>query len=159
MRIAVRILVALAALVAGLAVTSPAHAAGVVYLENRASTSWPVGAAESFVDTYTGTTMVFGTCRAGYRCVRVYERTISSSYAAITYNWSWGSQIYLNPQRRWYSWSAKRSIVAHELGHAFGLWGHNPYCTTVMYGRVFCPNGSVLPLRFSAGERTVLARW
>lgn len=153
----------IAALIAASGLTlvqaAPAQAATVVYVENHASTYyWPVGTAEAFVDQYTGSVIVFGACRSGYRCVKIYERTVRSSWAAVTYNWSWGSQIYLNPQRRWYSWYAKRSIVTHEMGHAFGLLGHNPYCATVMYGGVFCPNGKLPPYYFSPWERSVLAR-
>ena len=159
-RIMIRLVLAMAAGAAVLVPASPAAAASPVFVEVYANQAyWPVKTGLSVVDTYTSSYLVYGRCRSGYGCIKVYERLINSSYAAITYNWSWGSQIYLNPQRRGYAWNLKARIVTHEGAHARGVYWHNPYCTTVMYGRVTCPNGSWPPRKSHYTEIAQLRRY
>lgn len=94
--------VALALLAAGLvADLRPAHAAtSVVFLDVSVAHPWSIEASRTMVDQYTGSSMVYAPCRPGYRCVVIRERTVYSSWAAVTY-WdtpTYGSAIiYLNP--------------------------------------------------------------
>lgn len=134
----------------------------VVYLNWYGSSTWPVGYSAGFVDKYTGSVFRWGSCHSGYKCVTIREKTVNSSWAAVTYG-AVGSYsrytrvtIYLNPQRRGYGWYTKRSIITHELGHAMGITWHSAYCSNVMYRYVTC--GGTLPTyRFAAPQRTRLA--
>lgn len=138
---------------------SAAAATPIVWVDSQVSSTWPVSYSVGVVDAQTYTDMQFGPCRTGVKCIIIREKTIYSAWAAVTYGVGTSRvTIYLNPQRRWYSWYAKRSIVTHELGHANGITWHNPYCTSIMYGRVFCPNGSLPPYRWTATELTALRR-
>lgn len=136
--------------------STPAQAASTVYIEVHASTVWPITDAIRFVDNYTASTAYLGACRAGYRCIKVYEKTINTSWSAVTYPGNPTTTIYLNPTRRTYSWSARRSIVTHELGHAYGITYHSAYCTNVMYANVRCPSGSLPTYRFTDPQRVIL---
>lgn len=153
-----RIIVMLCLLAGILAVPSPAQAATrVVYVDSYTSRTWPVSASVNWVDYYTGSDMQWGRCRSGYKCIRIREKTIRSSWAAVTYGdvtcRTCTVTIYLNPQRRWYGYYTKRSIIDHELGHANGVTWHSTSCISVMYYRVFCYNGSLPPRRFTAPQR------
>lgn len=137
----------------------PATAATITYVEDHTGWAWPVRSSQDWVDQYTSSDIRYGACRSGYRCVRVWERTIRSEWAAVTYIDSpTRVRIYVNPQRTRYPYAARRSIVTHELGHAFGIIVHSSACTDVMYARVFCAGGGVPPYRFSAAQRDILRR-
>lgn len=141
-------------------VPAPAYASvPVVYVEDHTGAAWPVYYSQGWLDQYTASDMRYGACRTGYKCIKVYERTINSAWAAVTYGFGTSRvTIYVNPQRRYYSWYVRRNIVTHELGHANGIGGHSSYCTDVMYSRVFCSTGSAAPYRFSTYHRSILAR-
>jgi hypothetical protein len=143
-----------------LAPAVPAHAATpTVWINVVGASAWPVGAAVTTVDHYTSSVARYGSCRTGARCVTILERTIRSDWAAVTRGAGTARvTIYLNPQRRYYSWYTRRSIVLHELGHAYGIYLHNSTCVSVMYGYVFCPGGALPPYRFTAYQRGVLWR-
>lgn len=145
-----------------LSVPSPGHAAArPVYVQTYSvPSSWPVTSSVDWVDRYTGTNMIRGTCRSGYKCIKIRYKTINNSWSAITYGdvtcRSCTITIYLNPKRSHYHYYTKRSIIDHELGHANGITWHNTRCTSRMYHRVFCPNGSRPPRVFTASEKARL---
>lgn len=130
----------------------------VVYVQTfGVPTSWPVNSSLTWVDSYTGSDMVRARCRAGYKCISIRYATIRSEWAAVTMGdvtcRSCAITIYLNPQRNGYGYYTKRSILDHELGHANGVTWHDTSCISRMYYRVFCPNGSLPPRRFTPSER------
>lgn len=137
-----------------------------VYVEDHTSSYWPVNSSQNFVDQYTGSDIVYGTCQTSYKCVRVYEKYYSKSYSGwtclpnewckLTNDTKSYTRIYLNAYRRSYSYNARRNITTHELGHAFGITYHSAYCTNVMYGSVFCSNGSLPSYRFTDPQKTIL---
>lgn len=135
---------------------TPAQAATMVYIENHAASVWPVTTGLRYVDGFTSSTAVYARCRTGYRCIKIYEKTIKSSWSAVTYPGNPTTIIYLNPTRRGYSWTARRNIVVHELGHAYGIGYHSAYCTNIMWPNVKCPNGTYPTLRFTDPQRAIL---
>lgn len=136
-----------------------------VYVEDHTGSAWPVNCAQNYVDRYTHSNIVYGTCRSGHECARVYEKTISSNYAAYTCPAGWNclgkvtsyTRIYVNPQRNGKSYGYRLRVITHELGHWRGIIKHNPYCTSLMYYRVTCSNGSLTPFSFTSGERSILS--
>lgn len=148
-----------------------AQAYSRTYVENHASSSyWPINYTQNWVDQYTGSDLTYGTCPStytGYKCIRVYERYYSKSYSGwtclpnqwckITNDTRSYTRIYLNQYRRSYSWYARRNIATHELFHGItGNGYHSAYCTNVMYGSVFCSNGSLPAYRFTDYAKSVL---
>jgi len=159
MRLLAALLVAMIAVALG-ATPAQAHTATavpIVWVEDHTGWAWPVTAAEPWVDYYTRSEMRYGACRSGYRCVRVYERTIRSYWSAVTYINSNGATIYVNPQRNWYPYSWRLNILRHELVHAMGYHYHWPYCTDLMYAKVTCPDGRLAPSYLHQAIRSVLA--
>jgi hypothetical protein len=169
MRAALRRLAALAVALglAGAVALAPAPAEAAtpaVYVEVVVASTWsaPTRDAVNWVDYYTGSNMVLGSCRAGYKCIIVRERLVSSSWAAVTYSaqgWFSSSDrvwIYLNPQRRGYADWMQRRIIAHEVAHANGVTWHALYCNSIMWRSLYCSNGSLPPWRFTDPMRTRL---
>lgn len=146
-------------ILAGALVACPPHADAAVtrvYVEDHTGSAWPVNAQQNWVDQYAGSDLVYGACRTGYRCVRVWERRgltnpSTGEYAtAITYPGYWAT-IYVNPSSARYPAAARANVIAHEMFHAVtGNGYHSGYCTNVMYRRVFCPSGSIPAHRFTA---------
>jgi hypothetical protein len=137
----------------------PAEASAVryVYVEDHTGSAWPVTRVEPWVDQFTGSTMIYGRCRAGYKCIRVYERVVRNEWAAVTRNATTATvTIYVNPQRNWYPYGWRFAILAHELVHANGFYWHTSYCS-LMYYAVKCPNGTVSTW-VSPWIRSVLAK-
>jgi len=128
-----------------------------VWVEDHTGWRWPVTAAEPWVDQYTGTVMRYGVCHVAARCIRIYERTVRSIWAAVTRPNSNGATIYVNPQRNYYPYSWRLSILRHELVHAMGYYTHWPYCTDLMYYAVTCPNGRLVPQYLHPSIRALLA--
>ena len=146
---------------ASLVVTEPAQAAStpVIWVDVRVNSAWPVSRAVTYVDSYTGSRMRYGTCRAGARCIVIREDgSLPSSYAAVTSVGYPVTRIRLNSHRRWYPYAQRLHTVVHELGHARGLYTHNPRCTSVMYYKMRCPDGRLAPLAFTSAERATLRR-
>lgn len=113
-----------------------------VYVEDHTGTAWPVTRAEPYIDQHTSSVMIYGRCRAGHRCIRIYEKTIRTEWAAVTRWTTWtNAYIYVNPQRNNYPYRWRYHIIAHELAHAMGAT-HTTYCS-LMYWRVHCPDGTV----------------
>lgn len=141
-------------------VARPADAATrVVWVNWYGSSTWPVSNSVNWVDYYTGSDMRFGYCHAGYKCITIRERTINSSWSAVTYGFGTSRvTIYLNPQRRWYGYYTKRRIIDHELGHANGIYSESYACSNRMYWRVYCSNGKLPPRAFTYGQRLILTR-
>lgn len=137
------------------------------YVEDHTGAAWPVNYSQGFVDQYTGTDIIYGSCRAGAKCVRVYEFYFDQSISGLTclpneycrFGAAYTDyfRIYLNSYRNnTYSYNARRNITTHELGHAFGIGYHSVYCTNVMYGSVFCPDGSLPTYRFTDPQKAIL---
>lgn len=114
----------------------------VVYVEDHTGYKWPVHTTTYWADSLSGASVRYGYCRTWARCIRVYERTIRSIWAAVTYvDWTTGrTTIYVNPQRNWYPWAKRNAIIHHEMGHAFCLLhvsnSNNlmyPYVGTTLY--------------------------
>lgn len=150
-----------------IALPSGAEAYSRVYVEDHTSSYWPLHSQVDWVDQWAGSDLIYGSCRPGYKCIRVYEVYFSTAYSGLTClpnQWcrvgaSYASytRIYLNKYRRSYSWYARRNITAHELFHAVtGNSYHSTYCTNVMYGSVFCGNGSLPSHRFTDYAKGVL---
>jgi len=138
-----------------------------VYVEVYANTYyWPVKAGLSVVDKHTGTYLVYGACRAGYRCIRVSERSgclwlqekWRCDWIGATYLWSWGAQLYLNSSHRKDGYTKKVIATAHEGGHTAGLIAHTSTCSDVMQWRLPCWYGGPLPpVRFNSSQSAILA--
>jgi hypothetical protein len=137
----------------------------VVYLSvSGVSSAWPVAQAAAYVNRYTRSRLVFGPCRDWAPCVTMSEAgDLGIARAtAVTYP-TYGSAaqgarafrttIQLTPGGGRLSGPARLRTVVHELGHASGLWDHNPRCVSVMYYTSACP-----VLRFSPAERAILRR-
>jgi hypothetical protein len=136
---------------------------GIVYVEDRVGARFDSALRSStmFVDRFTSSTMRYGHCRAGARCVRVIESNATHGHGAWTTSDS-GRQlttIRLSTALARRSWTTRRTILDHELGHAFGITAHNPRCTTPMWEYYTCRNGHLPPRTFSPAERAKLARW
>jgi hypothetical protein len=166
-------LAVLAVLVLAAALTPAAAVASVsvTYVEDHTSSAWPVASAYAWVDQYTGSDWVYGSCRAGHRCHKVYQRYFtgtggfSTSWAAITYRYAnsyYGSGYsltitWLNQYRAGQPYSWRWRYVAHELVHAGGYWTHWPYCNDLMYYRIPCWGTTLPPIYLHSAVRTALA--
>ena len=157
--------------VAALLAPSPSSAVTkIVYVDIKpgALKYWPSKSAVEFVDLYTGSDMRYGACRSGYKCITIRERTFNtsayrSSWSAVTYGANTSRvEISVNGNRRYapynYNTATKKSIIAHELGHANGLYSHSSSCTNIMYARVFCNESrrTLPPLKFLAADKARL---
>jgi hypothetical protein len=156
--------VALAAIVIATALPggpTPAQAAVIrtVWVDVRVNSAWPVARAVSVVDAYTGTRMRFGRCRAEARCLVIREDAgLPGQWAAVTNLGYPITRIRLNPHRRVRPYAERQHTLVHELGHAMGVYTHNPRCVSVMYYNMRCPNGRLAPAGFTAAERRALHR-
>lgn len=134
------IAIVLSAIGVSVVTETPASASvntNVIYVEDHTGWAWPVRSTTTWADYLSVSSVRYGTCRSGYRCIRVYEKTIQSSWAAVTYidYVSGYTRIYVNPQRNWYSYAKRNSIIHHEMGHAFCL-NHVDIKTNLMYPQV-----------------------
>lgn len=122
----------------------------------------PVWNAHVWVDKYTRTDMVYGKCRSGYRCIRIYMDSFRSDWAAVTNISGKNATIRINTRGSLvsrYGYYGRLSAMKHELGHANGITWHNERCTSIMYWRMTCPNGAYPPSVFTSGERYRLSVW
>jgi hypothetical protein len=149
--------VAITAALVSLAPSAADAAPRTVYVDGAVNSAWPVASAMSFVDTYTGSHMVRGHCHTGYKCIVIRENwSINRSWGAVTYPGNPTTTMQLNPRRRTTSYTQRLHILAHELGHANGIYSHNPHCTSIMYYNVQCPGGRYAPLSFTSAEKAIL---
>jgi hypothetical protein len=135
----------------------------VVYVEEHVGARYDsaLRSALPFVDRYTGSAMRFGKCRSGYRCIRVIQSNATHGHGAWTTstNSRRTSTIRLSSALGRRNWSTRRSIIAHELGHANGITGHNARCTSLMWSDYTCRGRRLPPRTFTPAERAKLARW
>jgi len=119
--------------------TAAAARRDLVVIEDHTGWAWPVKSNTWWADQRTAASVWYGTCNPNYRCIRVYEGTVRNDWAAVTYFNQWGdwyTEIYVNPQRNWYSWAKRDHIVKHELGHAFCIINHHWSYYNLMYPSV-----------------------
>jgi hypothetical protein len=130
-----------------------------VWIDAAVSRAWPVSATVRDIDRYTGTVARLGRCHAGSYCVVIREsRTLPMAWPAATYPAGSKSTITLNARRTIASSRDRYHILVHELGHAFGIYNHDPRCTTAMFSYVRCPGGGFAPNSFSSAQRAILRR-
>ncbi len=104
--------------------TSPpaATSSRVIEIVNHLPSGWWAGGAVKFVDKYTTSKMRFVSRCSGraYRCITFRAGNTPGN----NFGWSEGSTITVDPRLLAGSRNTsvyKRSILAHELGHQFGL--------------------------------------
>ena len=162
--------VALASAVAVTLAPAPASAAtkidkNTVMIQESVGGEWDTALRQAirFVDPYTGSRMVIGSCRAAAK------RCITVRYGTPKYK-SWvgqcgpscgpGRSVSTIVVRKTWQGSgpvaAKKRLMAHELAHAYGVH-HNPRFTSVMYGWVY-RNWKLSPWKFTAAEKRTLRR-
>lgn len=131
-----------------------------VQVSAYAASHWPVYSAVKYTDQFTGTDMVWGKCRANYKCIRVYgSSSMPSSWTGVTRFTGSNVTIYLNPRYAHYSWTYRWIAVTHELGHANMIGLHNPSCYSVMYYSMYCPNGRLAGKYFTSADKRILGRY
>lgn len=142
--------VALGVLVSTFSVAPEAQAAGgesglrwaknTVYVENHAPSMWPVWAAAEKMDNGSALNLVtVNRCPAGSQCIKVYGKA-SLPGRQVGYAWRqyagtdmMRSRIVLdNGYGRNHSYSRRKNIVMHEIGHAVGL-NHSDQRHSLMY--------------------------
>lgn len=123
--------------------------------------AWRVGAAVNWLDRYTASDMRMVSRCSGkaYRCITVKSGRVGA-WKSGPVGWSQGSTITIDTgkamnsrYKRWYRYDSRRTwLLAHELGHQFGL-GHvgkssrtlmNPY---VNRGKMVLTKGQRAHLR------------
>lgn len=165
------ILLALASALAVLLAPAPAEARvtidkNTVMIQESLGGQWDTALRQSikYVDGYTRTRMVIGSCRSyALRCITVGYGTPSSrswvgqcgpacgpsqkvSRIVVRKTWAGSGPV-----------AAKKRLLTHELAHAFRV-GHNPRFTSVMYGWVY-RNWVLSPYTFTAAEKRTLRRY
>jgi len=122
---------------------------------------WPVAEAAKFVDQYTASKMVFGNCRKGSRCITMRENPKLPITVAGRASWTRERltvRVEFNSSYADKPHDALLRLVIHELGHTFGIHGHNPECTSVMFAYLTCGRGVPPPQSFTAEEIKTLER-
>lgn len=151
------------------AIPAPAQAAvpwngKTIQVINKLPRDWPVTAAVSFVDSYTGSRMsVVRKCTpAAWKCITIKQGRLSD-----TAGWSSGSTITIDVYRTKHirGWKGnfgpktKKWLLVHELGHQRFLQ-HQADCTTAMDPRQRCGRPKhVPPLKFSTTQKRKLAQY
>lgn len=103
-------------------------------------------------------------CAAGHYCIHVRygnpDAHVPKGYYAIaTTTYQTGGAVITINRHLSLTASAKRRMYEHELGHALGIYAHNPKCTSVMYFSLTCTkHGHLSPERFTPAERAILRR-
>lgn len=123
--------------------TASSAAVYKVYVVDKTG-PWPVRQEVRHTDKRIGSWLVFRSrCPTdGRRCLIIRERRNTGRYAYATCNpvGYYRNVITLDRSQRYRSYSAKRRIIRHELGHVFGLchggtdgYGHRSQCANPMY--------------------------
>lgn len=128
-------------LLTGAALTLPAAPAGaktsssdpqgwrssVIYVEDHSGARWPVGRAAQSWSRSTDATLVYGPCRSGSPCVKVYSGRYGTGWAGSSQGRRDASGhlvgtmvLRLNDQQV-FSAAERRTVTCHELGHALDL--------------------------------------
>lgn len=145
--------------------TNVADTGVTVIVENHLNSSYPVQKAMNYVDQYTGSHFVLGTCIEGTQCIKTsMSSKLGKGINAYTY-WYTPLDNPNNPpttlqmatSTKKLSSAQKMIVLVHELGHARNLQ-HNPKCTSVMYGYLHCGGKKIEPLVFSAREQQLLGQ-
>jgi hypothetical protein len=176
------------AALASIAVLGPAQPAGAaearakwdgstVEIINKLPSDWPVGAAVSWLDVYTGSRFKFvKTCsKTARRCITIKQGRLKG-YKTVTENgkkvrvnlnqvtgWSSGSTITIDtwkaknvkPFKGKFNYATKKYLLAHEVGHQRFL-DHTKSCNNVMQKNMRCA-GHVPPLRLTTSQKKTLA--
>lgn len=157
---AMRFIFVLSIIFAGLCINpAPAEAASVpVFVDIRANGQTSnVKAGAKFVDKYTKTRFVYGSCRYEYRCIRVRIDGSRQNGTAWT-TWKGSARktvtITVNPAR---GDSYMKRLFAHEVGHAMFL-SHSRHDTNLMWAPIIKRNGKLVPMRFTTAQKTTLRR-
>ncbi len=135
-----------------------AHASGqrVVYVDSQISRVYSPVQAMNYVDYYSGVNLVWGKCRSGYGCVTIREGRLSNPYWVGVTNFRGNGrwEIKLAYRSRNMTWRQRHNLLIHELGHANGIYRHNPSCRSAMYFSTGCAS-----LRFDAADKRTLANY
>lgn len=154
-----------AAIVAGILgavlLAVPAQAASYIYVQNEASTSWPVLPEVKFVDGYASSIIQYRACRANVRCIKIFEKNLGTAVMGKVHFVSHAKvEITLNSYYRSRVTAEKAGTVAHELFHAVTYTtNHYDVCTNVMYHSSRCPNGSIRPKVFTPWGKYKLSQF
>lgn len=149
---------------------SPATAAvkidkNTIMIQESVGGEWDTALRQAirFVDPYTKTRMVVGSCRSyAKRCITVRYGTPSKKAWVGQCGPSCGTSRSVSTIVIRKSWkgsgpvAAKKRLMAHELAHAHGVH-HNSRFTSVMYGWVY-RNWVLSPWKFTAAEKRTLKR-
>lgn len=114
-----------------------------IWIENHARSIWQIQLTPAIWRLGTGLHINYGTCHAGYPCIKVYSGNYGSgmprsrdfpnglncgtSWVGCTGWWFKNSRlstvnIFMNDRFSWYPWSQRVQTACHEMGHALGLW-------------------------------------
>ena len=120
----------------------------------------PLRSALSYVDRFTASRFVYGSCPAdpaAAYCIRVYQGGLANpAWAALTDWQGTSARIVFATRyydRRGFPYRYRYVGAVHELGHAMGIWAHNPSAASAMY--YYLPRAGST---FDAGDVAVLSR-
>lgn len=145
----------------------------VVEVVSHLSSSWPVKAAVSDVDYYTGSSIhIVKKCSGKHDCVTISTGNLPGKAVGAT---GWCSYKYTDAAKQHfiglckividtkltsksgrYGYYTKRWLVRHELGHWRGL-GHSKGCVSTMNPVDRC-HGHVPPAKFTSHEKSILRK-
>jgi hypothetical protein len=132
-----------------------------VYVQENLPSSWDVKGSLTFVDKYTKSkAKLVKACPAGVaRCVKIKSGKVGGSPIAWTDCKSGKCTITVDvkdaTKTGLFNAKTRRWLVAHELGHVFGL-EHRASCSTTMFQYRRC-SGKIPPLSFDKAQKGTLA--
>jgi hypothetical protein len=130
----------------------------VIWVEEHVSGSYDAMLRKSVadVDRYTGKTrMLIGWCKPRMKCIEVWQKDLKGSRVGQCEFCTDGSftdfpKVVITVDPSWRGDYARKHLLTHELGHAFGL-RHNPQMTSVMY-KWMMVNNKFAPYKFTNSE-------
>lgn len=160
------LLIAIMTALGGLPSFSQQAAPRYTYIEDHTGSAWPVKDVRAFIDQYTSSGLIYGNCRAGAACIKVYEKEINTNWTAYTFfdahpnDWNATDVaiINVNPRYAKTSYAVRRNTVAHEIAHAQGVTWHSTVCSNLMWPSSFCPTGKVKPYVFTPAAKLALSK-